>query len=547
VRALARITLASALVAGLFLPARARASNVYEIPDNGVEQVGRGGAWVARASDPLATYFNPAGLAGQGTQLTLQSNFVMHQTCFTRMRAAGDTSQDALADPASGLFPKVCSDAGPDVNPQGAGTLQLSDRVTVGFAVLGPAGRTSLTFPEFVEGSAGPEAAPQRYLVSRLRGLMLFPQVGVGIEPIAGLRVGASFQWGIARLRLASTTVALNADNLSTVNDVRGNLQVKDDFVPGFTLGAIYAPRRWLDIAGWYRFSDAVRARGDVGTAANYYSRDNARGDDSRVAYGDTIFDDCGTGTSSDRENKPCGAGGNATVKLPIPMEAKLGFRVHQPRPRPLAPELAQGTTVRAVRDPLRDDVFDAELDLTWANNSATQAVEVRFPGDDGGNGKLPVAGVPGVIPPNVDNLRGYKDTLGIRLGGDYNVLPDRLAVRAGGFFESRAEDPKYQNVDFAANYRVGFGLGASYRFRFGERVRLTLMAAYSHIFVGTSENLGPDGLRAVTGSPCNPTANVDGATCPNGQPKYRTNWPVNLGTITNDVHLLSGGAQVAF
>src|SRR5947209_4124056 len=99
------IVLAAALAATLFAPI-ARASNVTEFPDNGSEQMARGGAWMARASDPLATVFNPAGLAGQPTKLTLQSNFIFHQTCFTRLKAANDTSQDPMVD-ATGHFPRV--------------------------------------------------------------------------------------------------------------------------------------------------------------------------------------------------------------------------------------------------------------------------------------------------------------------------------------------------------------------------------------------------------------------------------------------------------
>ena len=33
-----------------------------ETPDAGVLQLGRGGAWLARADDPLAVHFNPAAM-----------------------------------------------------------------------------------------------------------------------------------------------------------------------------------------------------------------------------------------------------------------------------------------------------------------------------------------------------------------------------------------------------------------------------------------------------------------------------------------------------
>src|SRR5687768_11821986 len=114
----------------------ADASNVTEFPDNGSEQMGRGGAWIARASDPLATIFNPAGLAGQRTALTLQNNFIFHNTCFTRLKAANDTTQDAVD--VTGHYPRVCNDVEPTFNPQLGGTLRLTDRLGLGFLVIGP-------------------------------------------------------------------------------------------------------------------------------------------------------------------------------------------------------------------------------------------------------------------------------------------------------------------------------------------------------------------------------------------------------------------------
>ncbi len=111
---------------------------------------------------------------------------------------------------------------------------------------------------------------------------------------------------------------------------------MKDYFVPGFTLGTIWSATPNIDVAGWYKWSDAIKATGDVGTAANFYTKQNASGDSKNVRYGDTIFDDCGAGTTAAIANKPCGSGDNGHVKFNIPMEAKLGFRYHKPRSQPL-------------------------------------------------------------------------------------------------------------------------------------------------------------------------------------------------------------------
>src|ERR671927_338973 len=99
-------SLSAAITLGvLFAPGAARATNVTEFPDNGSEQMARGGAWVARASDPLATIFNPAGLAGQPSRVTIQSNVIFEHTCFTRVKAANDTTNDPLAS-ADGTYPR---------------------------------------------------------------------------------------------------------------------------------------------------------------------------------------------------------------------------------------------------------------------------------------------------------------------------------------------------------------------------------------------------------------------------------------------------------
>lgn len=527
----------------LVLASRAGASNVTEFPDNGSEQMGRGGAWIARASDPLATTFNPAGLAGQLSKVTIQANVNFEHTCFSRLKAASDTTQD-FAD-ASGRYPRVCNDVEPNVNPQIGATLRLTDRLGLGLLLVAPSSGGKKTFPEFVSDAQGqPQAAPQRYLLVKQGGVILFPTVGVGYEVLDNLRLGASVSWGIAKLKLASSTLALNADSTNPGNDVRANVQVADYFVPGFQLGALWSASPEIDIAGWYKWSDAIRARGDVGTAANFYGRQNALGDESGVRYGDTIFEDCGTGLPT----KACGSGGNATVKFVIPMEAKVGVRYHQPRAA--RPAWAEG---KRVRDPLALDKWDVEVDLTWANNSAADTIQVRFPGDATGKGVLPVSGVAGgEIPPNADQPRAYKDVIGVRAGGDYNVLPDRLAVRAGAFFETNGADPRYQALDFVATQRFGLALGGTYRVRLGEGDRssaIEIMVGYGHVFFAdqSREDRNADGLRAIAGTSCNNSTAVSADLCADGQPRYRTKWPVNLGTITNSLNVLNVGLAYRF
>src|SRR5580700_8501176 len=146
----------------------ARASSVEEFPDNGSEQEGRGGAWVARASDPLATFYNPAGLAGQPTRLTLQANISTQGTCFSRVKANNDTSTADGAtggtggSNAGGSYPQVCQSGTWFPDPQLAFTYHLTDRIGLGIAILGPSAVGNVTWPEFINGST---PSPQRYML----------------------------------------------------------------------------------------------------------------------------------------------------------------------------------------------------------------------------------------------------------------------------------------------------------------------------------------------------------------------------------------------
>lgn len=532
--------------------ADARASNVTEVPDNGSEQMGRGGAWLARASDPLATTFNPAGLAGQPTRITIQNNFDIQHTCFTRIKAASDTTIDPLADPVTGRYPRVCNDIKPTVNPQIGATLRVSDRLGVGLLVIGPASSGDKTFPEFIEdGSGTKRPAPQRYLMTHQSGVILFPTVGVGYEIIQNLRLGVSFGWGFAKVKEAATTVALNSPSQTSDNDVWADLQVHDYFIPRISAGGLWSVTPNVDLAAWYQWTDAIRAKGDVGTATSYYTAANARGDDSRVGYGDTIYPDCGTGRAQDAGK--CGSGDNASTKLVLPMEAKLGVRWHAPRVRLSDLESMPDRDRPSRRDPLADDLYDAEIDLTWANDSALDALEIRFPSDPSGNGKLPVSGISSQIPPNADQTRNYRDVFGVRVGGDVNVLPDRLALRAGAYFESAAGKAEFQQLDFAATSRFGLAFGGTYRIRLHEGERtdaIEIMAGYGHTFFLDSSLTNPNasGIGALAGVPCGSNATlVSPDKCSDGTRSYRTSWAANLGTITNTLNVINVGASYRF
>jgi long-subunit fatty acid transport protein len=534
------LRLAPVMGAGLLffvLPAtNAHATSVTEFPDNGSEQMGRGGAWVARASDPLAAFYNPAGLAGQDTRVLAQANINIAKTCFTRVKAANDASLDANVGPGQS-FPQACTDNKPFPNPQLGVTFRLSPTVGLGFAVLGPAAAGKMDWPDGV-------TAPQRYLLTHANALFFTPTLGIGVEVVPNLRLGASFQWGIANLELQNKSIALNAGDVAagngvsaSLNDVNATLKAKTLFVPGFTLGALWSASDAVDIAGWYKWSAPIDATGDV--ESTY-----------KTKKGDTAVANCGDET--DPTSTKCGRGDNAHVKVAVPMEAKLGVRFHK---------LHDGAATLHRRDPMSQDVFDVEVDLTWANNSAFDNLQIRFPGAADGSGIIPVPGTSGNLPPNADVPHHYRDVLGVRVGGDVNVLPDQLALRAGVFYETSAQDKQYQNIDFVGAWKMGLALGGTYRIHFHKadpekKSALELSAGFGHVFVGEQNNNNPSaaGVAGLAGTACNPASNgttsgdncVDASGQVTGQ-KYRTNWPVNLGTITNSFNMINVGLAYRF
>ncbi len=509
-----RIGMGTAAAATLFGAASAEASTALEVGDNGSEQMGRGGAWVARASDPLATFYNPAGLAGQDTRLILQANINIQNTCFSRTKASNDGTGGENVSPG-GSYGQVCNDGAPFPDPTIAFTYKVSPRVGVGFAVLGPSAAGSVNWP--VSG-------PQRYLLVSSNELLLTPTIGVGWEPIDRLRIGASFIWGVASLDLTNNSWAVNTSASATpaTNDVKGEVKAVQAFIPGFTLGTIWSPTDNIDIAGWYKFMSSIDAKGSANTLfAGKYT-------------GDTTELNCGV------PGGPAKCGPNdAEVKINIPMEAKVGFRFHKPR---------AGVDQMHKRDPMSQDVFDIEGDLTWANDSSFNTLQINFPAG------IPVNGTgSGTLPQDAGVPTGFQDVFGVRVGGDYNVLPDQLAIRAGAYYQTAAQGSSQdQNIVFAVGNEVGIAAGGTYRIHLSKEQKnaLEVSLGIGHTFIASSSNNGPKGIEGLSGTPCNSAGgNQAGSNgnCTDGNKQYRTEWAVNLGTITNAFTQINVGLNYRF
>jgi len=506
-RTAAVTTAALALLAG----GEARASNGLDSPGAGVLQMSRGGAWLARADNPLSAYYNPAAMAFNPSGVHLGAQLLFRSQCFDRLDASGNRPtpggniSTAPPDP-------VCADISPFPNPQLAATFRIHKQWAVGFAFVTPHAAGSAKWPTFIEyaNSAGfvdPRPAPTRYMLLDSKTLGAFPTVSVAFRPIEELSIGAGFSWGFATYSFSNMAEAISAARCPDLGapcpsngnlqpdeytfDIRANISGADAFIPGFVVSALYAPLEFLDVAAWYRFSDAIRSSFDLETLAPYYTD---QGNAENPAAETTSVENAGH------------------FKIAVPMEARLGIRYHHPRN---GGEGQDWLTKHGdwARDGWAQDLFDVELDLTWAHNSAVDRIEIIMnePYQINGTGT-------GQVPIDASQPRQWKDVLGVRLGGEYVPVPDLLAIRAGGFFESRGVNADYVNIDFQLSERTGVALGAGVRLG-----PVDINLGYQHTFFFTIDNGGQGSVKGLSG---------DGSS--ELDPPNRTRQAINGGKATS-------------
>ncbi len=403
----------------------------FEHPDNGTVAVGRAGAYTARASEGSAVQYNVAALAGQrGTRLTVQLNLTDPNLCFDRDGTYADDGRDPNNGNARYEFngqeyPEVCLESGflhgPGPMLAISSDLGHANWPVFALGLYGPHSPEQLVYPETVTTANGATApAPQRYdLVSR-HLIVLFPTFAVSYQALPWLRLGGAFQAVFAKLQFTSAVTSSGSETPST--DYLTNLDTMDPFTPAGILAAQARFSRF-DVGLSYRHSGDFEADGEV-------------------TFEKTAF------TGSDLLEPRS----DAIVYAPQNPAARVGVRYFHPRAS------ADAGDWRAW-DPMEDEVFDVEFDAVWEGNSAFDSLRIEVEEDflDFTESLRTSVADPEIV-------HDWKDTIGFRLGGDYNLLPGRLAIRAGGLYEPGAAPVEYTRVDFLAFRKVGFFAGATYR-----------------------------------------------------------------------------------
>jgi len=196
----------------------------------------------------------------------------------------------------------------------------------------------------------------------------------------------------------------------------------------------------------------------------------------------------------------------DVTVTLPLPLMVRGGARYRH---------LAAGR-----------ELFDVELDVEYETWSRVKAFTVESTVD--GN---PLRANPSNIYTEHVSIgtitvpKQWKDVLSVKLGGDFNLVPERWTLRAGVYYETAASPSAYANVDFPAGAQLGGALGGSLLLHPWE-VALTYQLRYQPSF--TVAEADARVYQQTPGGSC---------TAPSSDPNVCN---VNAGTYAAASHLVS-------
>jgi hypothetical protein len=467
-------------VLATLVPSLAHAGG-FEYVAPGTRPLGRGGAFMARADDPMALGYNPAALAFlPGYQLMLGSHLGFYDACVDR---PGTYDQSGVSDffqytsrfgdpdasdPDNWVnqeMPRVCRDGYPGPSPQLVFTGHPLPELGFGIGLLVPSGVGNAVWGNEdgtveVDGRLLP--SPLRYALVRQNLFLVHPTIGVGWSPIPELAVGLSLQWGIATVDFANHST-LSAGQEDPGDDLRTQFQATDIFVPAMILSVHVVPIPQLDIVVSARFSDNINADGTLRATTGY----NDTGEELSLTPFETQVND-------------------VNLRAGQPWQFGVAFRYADRRERHRDPDQA-GRVSGHIEDAMQNEVWDVELDVVWLHNAPINDYIATLPPDataavcEGPNTAEECRTNPSLQAPLPDQLaipHGWKDQVSIRAGADWNILPGQLAARIGAHFESSAFNLTYHTQDTMPGMRLGLHAGMTFRI-----ARFDISIAYAHIF----------------------------------------------------------------
>lgn len=540
----------------------------FELSGVGTRGLGRGGAFAARVDDSLALALNPAMLADADAQIVLNATLTIWDACVTRSggyAAPGALPGESYAGggsifgtPGEGpfeastwadqAFPRVCNGGMPQVGPQIMANVRLTDELGMGFGIVAPNGTGTARWGNsdgtvMVNGQRLPN--PARYMVTEQDLILFFPSVGIGYRPFDWLRVGLTLQWGIALVNFTnyvnSGTAATGTPATPGFEDPSADIRTRlinaiDPFVPAGIFSVHLIPHENFELMVSGRISDAIggvlEAQGEIQLTTG--------------AFG-TGADGSYVPTTSTIQNARLHAGQPFQFTLAMRYADRIRSRHYQ--------RTVEEAVTGQIDDAMQNENFDIELDVVYEQLSQVTDFVVNMPA---GSSAVLTTGGPGggstsvPIPSPLPLPHGWSDVLTLRLGGDVNVIPGTLAVRAGASFEIPV-DNRYRNYlinDFISGWRLGLHAGGTFRIE-----RFDISLAYG-FFLGETVNVTPadaryrqinalqmEGVCPAVGTTYNPANPVVSSNCyPGG-----FGGVANAGRFEQMHHMISLGASYHF
>jgi hypothetical protein len=494
-------SLALALV--VFAAGRLASAGGLELLPPGARSVARGGAVAARPEDPMALLHNPAGLAflPRGSQAIAGVDTPFHRMCVQPygyygwgIYSAGNSefgdplALDNPSAPSIGAtyattpLGQVCNSARVLPIPQLAVTTKITDDIAIGGGLVSPLVIAGLQYGG-LDGTQqtpyGPRPTPTRYsIINQGADFALAPSIGGAYRILPELSFGINVQ--IAMLKANTTTVQNNFGGTQPSTDWLVKVKAQDFFTPAVTFAVHARPRPEFNLMGAFRWVDDFRGTGELTYETNTFHRGATQGP---IPY----------------QNAPVKL---SEVVVRLPWQLTVGARY--------AGLLPEDDCEPGPGDPMDRELWDIELDLGYSLNaraSQTSAsigqditVVTRTAGGAAGSNTVPLKDLTAL---NLDNR--LTNSVSARLGGSYSVVPRKVAVHAGGFFESRGVEPAYANIDSFAFQRIGLGLGVVVR-----AGNFDLQGGYGHIFSETLDVAPPPHQVVDEAVPGNPRSGFD-------------------------------------
>jgi long-chain fatty acid transport protein len=419
-----------------------------EVPDLGAVALGRGTAFVAKADNLTAFYYNPAGLSkSKGPNLIMGANLGNLNVDYRR--TGGEPVEVYRYDPPGGGGPITVDAYHPDqdyYDYYGDGATPYSSQSQQGAmgissanlvfnwgdpgGIKGLAVAVGVITPSGYGSSKYPKSGSQRYVLGHAEQLIVYPGVGISYAVNRYFQVGAVFLVGLADLKFTKSARFLaEIDDSPPYNEHREgdaifDIHTQDMFMPTGIIGILSNPTDWLEIGVSLKLPTFIKSSGTAEMAEP--PDDNP---DSVVKEGQ---DEIG-------------------IDLTLPMVVRAGLRyIHR--------------------------VFDIEVDFVWENWSVLD--EIKISSDLWIESET--ADINTGFPDSVVPLK-YRDTYSVRLGSDINVWPEHMVIRAGAYWQSSAypEDNRTFSVFAPFGQQVGLGGGLTWR----TSKWLDVNVAYLHVF----------------------------------------------------------------